>query len=101
MDVPALGYKVVKVGSEPVQMRAVKRFAASEEGALAFERRRGRLRQWIKSRGCITSIKMGGRRDLAPNACGNQLQFFKDLPKQYDAWNIDPGTLDVAADDDR
>jgi alpha-mannosidase len=29
-------------------------------------------------------------------ACGNQLQFFKDTPKDYDAWNIDPGTLDVA-----
>ena len=28
-------------------------------------------------------------------ACGNQLQFFKDTPKEYDAWNIDPGTLDV------
>ena len=23
------------------------------------------------------------------------LQFFKDTPKDYDAWNIDPGTLDV------
>jgi alpha-mannosidase len=22
------------------------------------------------------------------------LQTFKDLPKDYDAWNIDPGTLD-------
>ena len=34
---------------------------------------------------------------LAPGSCGNQLQFFKDTPKQYDAWNIDPGTLDHAA----
>jgi alpha-mannosidase len=33
---------------------------------------------------------------LASGACGNQLQFFKDTPKDYDAWNIDPGTLDVA-----
>jgi alpha-mannosidase len=31
---------------------------------------------------------------LAPKACGNQLQTFVDTPKQYDAWNIDPGTLD-------
>jgi alpha-mannosidase len=37
----------------------------------------------------------GGVDALLPAACGNQLQFFKDLPKQYDAWNIDPGTLDV------
>jgi alpha-mannosidase len=33
---------------------------------------------------------------LASGACGNQLQFFKDTPKDYDAWNVDPGTLDVA-----
>ena len=32
---------------------------------------------------------------LTPNTCANQLQFFKDTPKQYDAWNIDPGTLDL------
>ena len=31
---------------------------------------------------------------LAPHACGNQLQTFTDTPKDYDAWNIDPGTLD-------
>ena len=33
-------------------------------------------------------------------SCGNQLQFFKDPPKEYDAWNIDPGTLDVPPSDD-
>jgi alpha-mannosidase len=49
-----------------------------------------------KSTGCITSIKTGGAETLAPGACGNQLQFFKDTPKDYDAWNIDPGALDVA-----
>ncbi len=32
---------------------------------------------------------------IAHGGCGNQLQFFKDTPKDYDAWNIDPGTLDV------
>jgi alpha-mannosidase len=32
---------------------------------------------------------------LSSGSCGNQLQIFKDTPKQYDAWNIDPGTLDV------
>ncbi|WP_158943004.1 glycoside hydrolase family 38 C-terminal domain-containing protein [Granulicella sp. S190] len=46
--------------------------------------------------GCITSLVSlpGNVETLAPNACGNQLQTFKDLPKNYDAWNIDPGTLD-------
>jgi alpha-mannosidase len=49
-----------------------------------------------KKTGCITSlISLPSNTDsLAPNACGNQLQTFKDTPKQYDAWNIDPGTLD-------
>ncbi|WP_353071785.1 alpha-mannosidase [Tunturiibacter gelidoferens] len=49
-----------------------------------------------KATGCIDSIT-GYRMPeyLAPNSCGNQLQTFKDTPKQYDAWNIDPGTLDA------
>jgi alpha-mannosidase len=46
--------------------------------------------------GCITSLfdKRGGFEALAANSCGNELQAFVDKPKQYDAWNIDPGTLD-------
>ncbi|MGD0446148.1 MAG: glycoside hydrolase family 38 C-terminal domain-containing protein [Edaphobacter sp.] len=52
-----------------------------------------------KETGCITSLTTSEEHFkpaeyLAPNACGNQLQTFKDTPKQYDAWNIDPGTLD-------
>ncbi len=31
-----------------------------------------------------------------PAACGNELQAFRDTPKEYDAWNVDPGTFDVA-----
>ncbi len=57
-----------------------------------------------KTSGCITSVNLRvvdstpprGSETLAPGACGNQLQFFKDTPKDYDAWNIDPGTLDKA-----
>ena len=46
--------------------------------------------------GCITRISdtSQGHNYLAPNACGNQLQTYVDTPKNYDAWNIDPGTLD-------
>jgi len=46
--------------------------------------------------GCITSIfdKRTGSEALAKGACGNQLQTFKDTPKQFDAWNIDAGALD-------
>ena len=48
--------------------------------------------------GCITSLydKRAGFEALAAGACGNELQAFKDTPKQYDAWNVDPGTFDVA-----
>ena len=47
--------------------------------------------------GCITSIMEPATHFdwMADGRCGNQLQFFKDTPKDYDAWNIDPGTLDV------
>ena len=46
--------------------------------------------------GCITSLfnKKANFETLAANSCGNELQAFKDTPKDYDAWNIDPGTLD-------
>jgi alpha-mannosidase len=46
--------------------------------------------------GCITHLinKKSGFDAIAPGGCGNQLQTFKDTPKDYDAWNIDPGTLD-------
>src|SRR6202034_1718435 len=51
-----------------------------------------------KGTGCITSLfdKQANFENLTAGACGNQLQFFKDTPKDYDAWNIDPGTLDAA-----
>jgi len=47
--------------------------------------------------GCVISIiDPTTNFDWIPDGkCGDQLQFFMDLPKQYDAWNIDPGTLDV------
>jgi alpha-mannosidase len=50
-----------------------------------------------KSTGCVTSVfdQRSNVETLAADSCGNQLQFFKDSPKQYDAWNIDPGTLDL------
>ncbi len=48
--------------------------------------------------GCITSLfdKKSNFETLKAGGCGNELQAFKDTPKQYDAWNIDPGTYDAA-----
>ncbi len=47
--------------------------------------------------GCITSLfnKRSNFEALTHGGCGNELQAFKDTPKDYDAWNIDPGTLDA------
>ena len=93
-NVPALGYKVVEIGTAPVQMVAAPRRAAQEGGKFILEN--AMLRAAVdEATGCITSLKLRGAESVAPGACGNQLQFFKDTPKQYDAWNIDPGTLDL------
>jgi alpha-mannosidase len=45
------------------------------------------------STGCISHLiqKSDNFDFIAHGACGNQLQAFKDTPKNYDAWNIDAG----------
>ena len=52
-------------------------------------------RQYYKKTGCITSIldKRRNSRRLR-RALRQPTAGFKDTPKDYDAWNIDPGTLD-------
>jgi alpha-mannosidase len=70
---------------------------ASDEYLLQNDDHTGLSVRVNKKSGCITTISDNKTAFdwLAPNVCGGQLQFFKDTPKQYDAWNIDPGTLDV------
>lgn len=48
--------------------------------------------------GCITSLfdKKSNFETIAKEGCGNELQAFKDTPKDFDAWNVDPGTFDIA-----
>lgn len=88
--VPSMGYKVLQVvpGTKPFTSD-LKAEGLTLENAL--------LKVSVdKLTGCITSLfdKKTKFETLAAGACGNQLQTFKDLPKDYDAWNIDPGTLD-------
>jgi len=84
--VPSLGYKVFHVGTAtvaPVNPRLI-----AHVGQLENEF----LRVKIDSHsGCITSLvdKISKREAIAPGGCGNLLQAFHDLPKEYDAWNID------------
>jgi alpha-mannosidase len=93
-SVPALGYKVVRVVEN--KRGAAEAAAVSDRGD-AIQLSDGGLKIVIdKKTGCITSLKQGDFESLEPGSCGNQLQFFKDTPKQYDAWNVDPGTLDQA-----
>jgi alpha-mannosidase len=100
-DVPPLGYKVLRIASEcsseGCHMIDNKVIIGSSDSSVEVEN--GQLGVKVdKSTGCVTAIsdKHSGFETVAKGGCGNQLQFFKDTPKDYDAWNIDPGTLDVA-----
>jgi len=89
-NVPSLGYKVLHV------VAGAKSFA-SDLKAEGLTLENSVLKVTVdKQTGCITSLfdRKTSFETLAAGACGNQLQTFKDLPKDYDAWNIDPGTLD-------
>jgi alpha-mannosidase len=96
-DIPALGYKVVGIDPEAAEKYARASAAKTTETADAITLESESLRVTVdKKTGCFTSLVETSAKVemLAPGGCGNQLQFFKDTPKQYDAWNIDPGTLD-------
>jgi alpha-mannosidase len=96
-DIPAFGYKVHRVYSEPLNGPKYHATNARDTGdSLVIEN--ANLSATVnKQTGCITSLfdKRSNTEALATGACGNQLQFFKDTPKDYDAWNVDPGTLEV------
>jgi alpha-mannosidase len=96
VSVPALGYRMIHL--VPVNNANEPLATLSDSSVNTFLMINDKLSVSIdKNSGCITSMieKTTNLETLAPNSCGNQLQFFKDTPKDYDAWNIDPGTLDV------
>jgi alpha-mannosidase len=96
LHVPALGYKVVHLGSGAAK-NAESDVAAKDVGnSISLESNAVRV-TIDKQTGCIASLyeKKSGFEALGKGACGDQLQFFKDTPKDYDAWNVDPGTLDA------
>jgi alpha-mannosidase len=89
-NTPSLGYEVLHVVPG-------KRSFTSDLHASGLTLENSALRVTVdKTSGCITSIfdKKSNFESLAAGSCGNELQLFHDLPKDYDAWNIDPGTLD-------
>ena len=112
-DVPAMGYKVLSVPSPKIGKNGKGHDAGTGQG-LVLENNltiketgdpkydaesidNHLIRFEVDSKtGCISSLRDDRTNFelLAPGACGNELQAFKDTPKDYDAWNIDPGTLD-------
>ncbi len=89
-DIPSLGYKVLHATART-------RPFSTDLRASGTSMENAALRVVVDpATGCITSLfdKKSNFETLANSACGNQLQTFKDTPRQYDAWNIDPGTLD-------
>ncbi|MGA2947722.1 MAG: glycoside hydrolase family 38 C-terminal domain-containing protein [Candidatus Sulfotelmatobacter sp.] len=89
-SVPSMGYTVLHVfpGAKP---------AVTDLKVSGLTMENANLRVTVNPKtGCITSLfdKRSNFESLASGACGNQLQTFKDTPKDYDAWNIDPSTLD-------
>ncbi len=92
-NVPSLGYQVLHI------IPAKKSFETDlKTSGLTIEN--AALRITVdKQTGCITSLfdKKANFETLAQGGCGNELQAYHDNPKEYDAWNIDPGTYDVPA----
>ena len=96
-DVPALGYTVLHA----VASAAVPRTGGSDlslrDAASVYTLANAHVKLSIdKKTGCITSLYSEDTKSefVAANGCGNDLQTYVDKPKDYDAWNIDPGTLD-------
>jgi alpha-mannosidase len=98
-SVPALGYKLLSVAQEKTEdsFTSPGTEFTGQSGLLTLENKSIRV-SVDSATGCITSIYdvQTSFETLAHGACGNELQAFKDTPKDYDAWNIDPGTLDQA-----
>ena len=98
-DVPGLGYRTLQVLAPGQGERGVSVKPIASDVKNGFVLESDALRVVIdKQTGCITSLydKHSDFETLARGACGNELQAFRDTPKEYDAWNIDPGTLDRA-----
>jgi len=91
-QVPSLGYKVLHV------VPSKNAFTSDlKVSGLTLENATVKVSVDEKT-GCITSLfnKTSQKEIIAAKGCGNELQAFTDKPKNFDAWNIDPGTLDKA-----
>lgn len=90
-DAPALGYEVFHVQGISATRQAASGDKSVHVTGTTLENELLRVAIDPKT-GCITSLydKHLHFETFAAGGCGNQLQAFHDLPKQWDAWNIDP-----------
>ncbi len=89
-DVPSLGYRVLLA-------RAGRAVSSTDLRAAGTTLENAELRVVVDpSTGCITHLidKRSGFDSIAAGGCGNELQTFVDIPKKYDAWNIDADALE-------
>jgi alpha-mannosidase len=100
-DMPPMGYRVISIVTTLEGRVNVKQSDLRLSKALGgYLLANDHLQLMISSEtGCITSLTTAEEHFkpaefLASHTCANQLQTYADNPKQYDAWNIDPGTLD-------
>ncbi len=101
-NLPALGYETYHVGIATQQASAQAVMPGtnktnSPSSVLSLQNSALKL-EVDATTGCITSLidVKSGEEQLLRGKCANQLQLFKDTPKDYDAWNVDPGTFDAA-----
>jgi alpha-mannosidase len=100
VDVPSLGYEVLHAvagaAKEPASALKAAELKATERGDTIHLENEKLSVVIDRHTGCISSLTDAKTHTefLAANSCGNQLQTFVDKPKNYDAWNVDPGTLD-------
>ena len=88
-DVPALGYERLTATPASSTRHRLPPTDLKIDGA-TLENKYLRVVVDPKT-GCITSLyeKQAKFEFIAAGSCGNQLQAFHDLPKSFDAWNID------------
>ena len=99
-NIPALGYSLIHATLNWLDSPGSVANLRNRENAESFMLMNSHVSILIdKTTGCITSLttaeeNFNPAEFLAPHSCANQLQTYADNPRQYDAWNIDPGTLD-------
>ena len=84
-SIPSLGYKIFKIKIRKAAAQTV----SLKAGPYSLENRFFSIHLHPET-GNIISIfdKQEKREVLSPDASGNELQLFEDLPDQWDAWNI-------------